>query len=69
MKHLGWKITFALSWIPGLFLYYTFTSCLIAMGGEGLEPLAGGLGFVILLIPTILFLGLQTLFAYLAFRH
>lgn len=69
MKHLGWKITFGLSWIPALFLYGNLIDCLISMDKpEAIEAAAGGIGFIILLIPSILFLGLQIALAYLAFR-
>jgi len=69
MKHLGWKIAFGISWIPGIFLYSNIIDCLISMDKEGTESLAGGIGFIILLIPSILFLGLQVAFGYLAFRR
>ncbi|MBA7568901.1 hypothetical protein ES708_10638 [subsurface metagenome] len=69
MKHLGWKIVFGLSWIPGVLLYGNFINCLISMGESGTEGLAGGIGFFILLIPTILYLGLQVALGYLAFRR
>lgn len=69
MKHLGWKIAFGLSWIPGLLLYGNFINCLAHMGESGTKGLAGGIGFFLLLIPTILFLGLQVVLGYLSFRH
>ncbi len=69
MKHLGWKIVFGLSWIPGFLLYGNFINCLSSMGESGTEGLAGGIGFFILLIPSILFLGLQIALGYLAFRR
>lgn len=69
MKHLGWKIVFGLSWIPGVLLYGNFINCLTSMGESGTEGVAGGIGFFILLIPSILFLGLQVALGYLAFRH
>lgn len=69
MKHIAWKIIFGVSWIPGIFLYGNFISCLTSMGESGTEGLAGGIGFFILLIPTILYLGLQVALGYLAFRR
>jgi len=69
MRHLGWKIVFGLSWIPAIFLYGNLISCLTSMGGAGTESIAGGIGFFILLIPSILFLGLQIALGYLAFRR
>jgi len=40
MKHLGWKIVFGISWIPGFFLYGNLVTGLIAMGKpEGIESL------------------------------
>lgn len=62
MKHLGWKISFWLSWIPGLLLYGSFINCLKEGGGIAL------VGIILLLIPTILFLGLQILLGYFAYR-
>jgi len=69
MKHLGWRIVFGLSWIPAIFLYGNLISCLTSMGKSGTESIAGGIGFFILLIPSILFLGLQIALGYLAFRR
>jgi len=46
MKHLGWKIVFGISWIPALLLYGNFVTCIAKMGEEGMEGLAGGLGFL-----------------------
>jgi hypothetical protein len=69
MKHIGWKIIFGVSWIPGIFLYSNLINCLTSMGKSGTEGLAGGIGFFVLLIPTILFLGLQVALGYLAFRR
>ena len=69
MSHAGWKIVFGLSWIPAVLLYGNFITCLAAMGEEGSEGLAGGLGSLALIIPVILFMGLQVALGYLAFRR
>ena len=69
MRHLGWKIVFGVSWIPAALLYGNFVTCLLRMSDEGIEGIAGGLGFFVLLIPVILVLGLQTGLGYLAFRQ
>ena len=70
MKHLGWKIVFGLSWLPGLLLYGIFiTNLFVSMGERGTESVVGVIWSAILLIPSILFLGLQVALGYLAFRH
>lgn len=68
MKHLGWKITFGLSWIPALLLYGNFISGIAHMKDPGTSGIAGGLTFFLLIIPVVLVLGLQTTFGFLAFR-
>ena len=75
MQHLGWKIIFGVSWIPGGLLYYMFTFLIFQIDGPtteaaetGFAQMIAGLGVVVLLIPTILFLGLQVALGYLAFR-
>ena len=68
MKHLGWKIVFGLSWIPGFLLYGDFISKLAHMGTSDLEG-PGSIWFNLVMILSILFLGLQVVLGYLAFRH
>jgi len=66
---MKWKIAFGLSWIPGIFLYANMITCLVAMDNpEMVESAAGGIGFLILLIPCILFAMLQVFIAWRAFR-
>ena len=68
MKHLGWKIVFGLSWIPGFWLYGDFISKLAHIGESDLEN-PESIWFNLSLILSILFLVLQGVLGYLAFRH
>ncbi len=68
MKHLGWKIVFGLSWIPGFLVYGDFIGKLVHIGESDLES-PGSIWFNLSLILSILFLGLQVVLGYLAFRH
>jgi putative effector of murein hydrolase LrgA (UPF0299 family) len=68
VKHLGWKIVFELSWILGFLVYGDFISKLVHMGEIDLES-PGSIWFNLSLILSILFLGLQVVLGYLAFRH
>lgn len=68
MKHPGWKIVFGISWLPALFLYTVCVEAFIKMGDKGTSGGAAGLAFFAFLIPSILFIGLQSLFGFLAFR-
>jgi len=68
MMHLGWKIVFGASWIPAALLYYVFIGSIFYAAGDSPANWVGGIGFIILLIPTILVAGLQVLLGYLAFR-
>jgi len=68
-KRLGWKVVFGISWIPALFLYGILITGLIHMHGPDFGgSLVGGIGFVVLLIPSILFAILQAFLGWLAFR-
>lgn len=68
-KRLGWKIGFGVSWIPAFWLYGNLIYGWTVMPKEGIEGTAGGIAFIILLIPSILFLGIQIALGYLAFRR
>ncbi len=69
MRHRIWKIVFVVSWIPALWLYGNLVSGLTSMGEEGTAGLAGGLAFFLLLIPAVLYMGVQVALGYLAFRR
>jgi hypothetical protein len=68
VKHIGWKIGFGISWIPALFIYGNFITGLVHINDKGTGGLAGGLTFLFLLPVVIIFLAVQSVFGWLAFR-